>query len=180
MDKTSLLQTKPVIDQISQETETLLRQLELDLKTQEIKYEVIKAFVALMTTYTKAYKAAIIGKSADDIVIISNKVIEKIDQTLTDNLAMQRDSLNYMKGKQDALQDLRAKPDAIFNQNLADAERIESLAEKIVEGEQPVNGKNWKPGSRPEKLSVTRLAKKLAKELNNSEAQNVNDVDQDS
>lgn len=180
MDKETLLQVKPIFDQIIQDTSEFSRQAVLDVRDQEIKHDTTKAITTLLMAYTKAYRAAIIGKNAEEITIISNKIVEKIEQTLNDNLATQRDNLNFLKGKNAAIQELHDKPSTIYRQNLADAERAEELAKEIAAGQKPANGKSWKPGTRPEKLSVVRRAQNLAKEVNNNEKVDNDAPDKDS
>jgi hypothetical protein len=47
---------------------------------------------------------------------------------------------------------------ATWNAGIGDLQRIDTVAEIIKSGDTPINGKNRKPGTRPEKLSVIRRA----------------------
>jgi len=121
-------------------------------------HDVANAIQKKIFPLIKACRKSCIGKSPEEREIVMMTTIDKIEELLMQDVASTRDNVFYAKGKLDALEKSVEDLHVSWNSGVADLRRINEVADMIKLGDEPVNGRNRKPGTRPEKLSVVRKA----------------------
>ena len=123
-----------------------------------IIHDVANAIQKKIAPLVKACRKSCIGKIPEEREIIMMTTIDKIEEMLMQDVASTRDNALYAKGKLDALEKVAEDLHVTWNSGVSDLRRINEVADMIKLGEEPINGRNRKPGTRPEKLSVVRKA----------------------
>ena len=123
-----------------------------------VVHDVANAIQKKIAPLIRACRKSCIGKSPEEREIVMMTTIYKIEEMLTQDDASTRDNVLYAKGKLDALEKSVEDLHVSWNSGVADLRRINEVADMIKQGDEPVNGRNRKPGTRPEKLSVVRKA----------------------
>jgi hypothetical protein len=167
MDAKSLIDAQPVLDAIVTTAENTKKDVERDIDVNVTRHDAVASLQLKIVPFIKAYRKTIAGKSAEEREIISQSTIDKIEETITKELTILRDKVLYDRGRASFADDFTKKTKDIWAIALADAERVVEVVEIIERGEEPNNGRNRKPGTRPEKLSVIRKAQAIAAEKNN-------------
>lgn len=123
-----------------------------------IIHDVANAIQKKIVPLIRVCRKSCIGKSPEEREIVMMTTIDKIEEMIMQDVASTRDNALYAKGKLDALEKSVADLHVAWNAGIADLRRINEVADMIKQGDEPVNGRNRKPGTRPEKLSVIRKA----------------------
>ena len=84
--------------------------------------------------------------------------LDKIEEIIGQDVTSTRDAVLYGKGKHEAIESSMSALNAAWDTGIGDLQRIDTVADMIKLGVEPINGRNRKPGTRPEKLSVVRKA----------------------
>ena len=139
---------------------TAVKSLEKDA----LAHDTLNALQKKMTALIKACRKSCLGKSAEEREIIMWTTIDKLEETAQQEVTQLRDKALLAKGKADATEAALSTFKMQWEASLADLKRVEEVIELIKDGQEPVNGRNRKPGVRPEKLAVVRRAVQEAKE----------------
>jgi len=123
-----------------------------------IIHDVASAIQKKIVVMVKACRKSCIGKSTEEREIIMWTTLDKIEEIIAQDVASTRDAVLYGKGKHEAIESSMSALNASWDAGIGDLQRIDTAAEIIKSGDTPINGKNRKPGTRPEKLSVVRRA----------------------
>ena len=132
----------------------ILKAIDRDSIIHDVASAIQKKIVAMV----KACRKSCIGKSAEEREIIMWTTLDKIEEIIAQDVTSTRDAILYGKGKHEAIESSMSALNATWNAGIGDLQRIDTVAEIIKSGDTPINGKNRKPGTRPEKLSVIRRA----------------------
>ena len=132
----------------------ILKAIDRDSIIHDVASAIQKKIVAMV----KACRKSCIGKSVEEREIIMWTTLDKIEEIIAQDVTTTRDAVLYGRGKHEALEKSVEDLHVSWNSGVADLRRINEVADMIKQGDEPVNGRNRKPGARPEKLSVVRKA----------------------
>jgi hypothetical protein len=164
MNKSTLASAQPVIDSIVNTQNETKKSLEHLVERETIAHDAVNVLQKKIVALIRAYRKACIGKSIEDREATASLTFDKIEETLTQDVSSLRDKVWYDRGKIDAFSDTTATIQSLWTQAVADEIRVEEVAALILSGEEPNNGKERKPGTRPEKTAVVRKAQKIVAE----------------
>lgn len=163
MDPKSFEDVKPVIEIIVSALDNEKAALQDAVKDAAIRHDVITDIRTKVMAVVKSYYKVSQGKTQQEREGLFTNVLEKIESILTQEVTSHRDRTLFGKGR---LESLEKSSDILQKQwHIAktDASRVVELANEIKQGNIPNNGRNRKPGTRPEKLSVVKRAEQIAK-----------------
>lgn len=164
MDTKSLKTARPVFDNIDANIDRLKRETSEALQKETIKHDTAIEIRAKVMSLIRAYRKTSIGKNADERDILIVSTLDMLEEELANFITSYRDRILFGKGKADAALQIGQKSSEIWSIAVADATRVDEVAELIEAGNIPNNGRNRKPGTRPEKLSVVKRAQDIVKQ----------------
>jgi len=123
-----------------------------------IIHDVASAIQKKIVVMTKTCRKSCIGKSVEEREIIMWTTLDKIEEIIAQDVTSTRDAVLYGRGKHEAIESSMSALNAAWDAGIGDLQRIDAVADMIKLGAEPINGRNRKPGTRPEKLSVVRKA----------------------
>ena len=132
----------------------ILKAIDRDSIIHDVASAIQKKIVAMV----KACRKSCIGKSVEEREIIMWTTLDKIEEIIAQDVTTTRDAVLYGRGKHEAIESSMSALNAAWDAGIGDLQRIDAVADMIKQGDEPVNGRNRKPGTRPEKLSVVRKA----------------------
>jgi hypothetical protein len=132
----------------------ILKAIDRDSIIHDVASAIQKKIVAMV----KACRKSCIGKSVEEREIIMWTTLDKIEEIIAQDVASTRDAVLYGRGKHEAIESSMSALNAVWDAGIGDLQRIDTVADMIKLGAEPINGRNRKPGTRPEKLSVVRKA----------------------
>ena len=133
----------------------ILKAIDRDSIIHDVASAIQKKIVAMV----KACRKSCIGKSVEEREIIMWTTLDKIEEIIAQDVTTTRDAVLYGRGKHEAIESSMSALNAAWDAGIGDLQRIDAVADMIKQGDEPVNGRNRKPGARPEKLSVVRKAR---------------------
>jgi hypothetical protein len=136
-----------------------------------VVHDVSNAIQKKIAVMVKACRKSCIGKSAEEREVVLWATLDKIEEITSQDVQTARDTVFYNKGKHDAMDSAVRALNAAWDAGIADLQRINEVADLIKSGDTPINGKNRKPGTRPEKLSVIRRAQEEVNATSESSVQ---------
>ena len=164
MTKISLDEFQAIIDSHSTAQNEIKSELTRQIERDTITHDVTNVIQKKIVTMLKACKKACLNKTSEEREIIVWSTFDKIEDLLAQDVSSLRDKVFYAKGKIDALNDTQNALKEKYSLSIADITRAHEVAQIIDVGEEPINGKNRKPGTRPEKLAVVRRAQDIVKQ----------------
>jgi hypothetical protein len=132
----------------------ILKAIDRDSIIHDVASAIQKKIVAMV----KACRKSCIGKSVEEREIIMWTTLDKIEEIIAQDVASTRDAVLYGRGKHEAIESSMSALNAVWDAGIGDLQRIDTVADMIKLGAEPINGRNRKPGTRPEKLAVVRKA----------------------
>jgi len=170
MDPKTLKTTRPVFDNIDAIIDRLKRETSEALQKEAVKHDTAAEIRTKVVPLIRAYRKASAGKTAEERDVLIGSTLDKIEEEIINFITGCRDRILFGKGKVEAASQIGQKTSEIWTIAVADAERAVEVADLIAAGETPNNGRNRKPGTRPEKISVVKRAQEIV-DQNNSEGQ---------
>ena len=123
-----------------------------------VVHDVSNAIQKKIAVMVKACRKSCIGKSAEEREVVLWATLDKIEEIIAQDVTSTRDAVLYGRGKHEAIETSMSALNAAWDAGIGDLQRIDAVADMIKLGAEPINGRNRKPGTRPEKLSVVRKA----------------------
>ncbi len=171
MNKEQLKEVSPLIDKIALQAQIFINDESLNCNNLLKEQEIVAPFANKITTLTRAFRTAAVGKNHDEIASLAAALTDKIDQTINVHLQEIKIKAIIANSKKDGFIDLKQKIIDTYNDTLGDAERIEEVVTLIETGNEPALGRKRKMGTRPEKLSVVRRAQDVVKQKQDEKSQ---------
>ena len=158
MNKSSLKDVSPLIDLIAQHAQTFIDDEDVAHSNLLKEQEILIPFASKITVLTRAFRTASSGKSPEEIIALSNAVVDKIDQTISMHFQEIKIKDLISNSKKIGFNELKQKIIDAYHESLGDSDRIEEVIALIESGNEPAVGRKRKAGTRPEKLSTNRRA----------------------
>lgn len=161
MTKENLENTKRLfVDTMRQSEEKARESTELTKRFID-RHDSLVAIQNTIKIIIAACRSSLAESQQDNREAILNATISKIDDSVSKEVIAARDLVMIHKGKVAAYSDSATGAMEIWDTEMNSVLRAEEVAEEIYKSKVPSNGKNRKPGSRPEKLSIVRRAQEI-------------------
>lgn len=164
MKKSTLIDVRPLIDSFS--STVLEKATNADLLASKLndKYTVTTEIQTFLTGLISSFRTSYVSLALQEREKLVDVFIEKIESKINSDIKEIRNSFAILTTHSSTSKELISLLEEKFKSALKEAEGIEHIeivAQQIKDGEVIHNGRNRKPGTRPERLSTIRKAQQL-------------------